>query len=311
MSKNSKDVQLHRCLWIAQTLLYNRKGMSYEEMMEDWRNSMFNDFDEEIIPKRTFLEYRRKTESLFHITISYDARKNIFFIVDPEEIYNDEFLYRMISGFAANLLLENGKEMDDRVMTERIPSGEKFFLDVMNAIKKQKRVRVIYQKFSDSEPKSQLLEPYFLKLYRRRWYMVAKIPDVDGLRVYSLDRIKDLTLLDETFKCPKNVDVRAFFFDCFGIEHNLTDYETEDIKLKVYNDHHKCQYLRTLPLHHSQKELERHEDFSIFQITVYPTYDFMQEILSLGDEVEVLEPQWVRDEFKKKITAMLKRYDTN
>ena len=300
---------MRRCLWIVETLLTHRKGMSYDEMMEEWRRTSYNDFDEEVIPKRTFGKYLNDIESYFNVSIHYDAHCRRYFLTDPEEIYNDEFKNRLVSGFAVNSILDGSEKLRNRIMTETIPSGEKYLLTVLNAMQQKRRVNIIYQKFGSREPRTLLLEPYFLKLFRRRWYMVAKTPDAEGLRVYSLDRMKDIEPTAQTFTVPKDIDVRAFFVDCFGIEHNLTDYEVEDIKLKVYNTHNKCQYLRTLPLHHSQKELERHDDYSIFQLTVYPTYDFMQEILSHGDEIEVVEPMWVRDEFKKKIAAMAARYN--
>jgi len=309
MSRLSKDVQMRRCLWIATTLLRHRQGMSYDDMMEEWRRSRYNDFDEECIPKRSFGKYLHDIESYFEVSIRYDAHCGRYFLIDPEKIYNDEFRNRLISGFAVNNILSGSERMRDRIMTENIPSGEKYLLDVLDAMQRKKCLSVIYQRFGDQEARTSVLEPYFIKLFHRRWYMVAKIPDVEGLRIYSLDRVKDMTVTNRPYTVPAGIDVRAFFIDCFGIEHNPDDYDVEDIRLKVYNTHNKCQYLRALPLHHSQKELERHEDYSIFQLTVYPTYDFMQEILSHGDEIEVIQPLWVRDEFKKKIAAMSALYD--
>jgi len=308
MGQGSKNSQLRHCLWIAQTLLYNRQGLNYEDIMERWSHSSCNDFGETYIPKKTFGTYLREIEDLFYVTIRYDASKKVYFLTDQDEIYGDVFKHRMISGFAVNNILNGNEKLRHRIMTEHIPSGEKFLITVLDAMQQKKCISMIYQKFTDNDARTQTLEPYFLKLFHQRWYVVAKIPDAEGLRVYALDRVKDIEITKQSFKVPKDIDVKAYFFDCFGIEHNTTDYDVEDIKLKVYNTHNKCQYLRTLPLHHSQRELERHDDYSIFQLTVYPTYDFMQEILSHGDEIEVIEPLWVRDEFRKKIAAMAQRY---
>jgi len=308
MSRGSKEVQLRKCLWIVKTLMTHRKGMNYDEMMEEWRDSPYNDFDEMVIPKKTFGTYLQAIERYFQVSVRYDTHSRKYFLVDPEEIYNDEFKNRLVSGFAVDGILRGSERLRDRIMTESIPSGEKFLLDVLEAMHQKRCLNVIYQKFGDKEAQSYQLEPYFLKLFNRRWYVVAKVPEKEGLRIYSLDRMKDVELDERKYTVPDDIDVKAYFIDCFGIEHNTTDYDVEDIKIKVYNNHNKCQYLRALPLHHSQKELERHDDYSIFQITVYPTYDFMQEILSHGDEIEVIEPLWVRDEFRKKIKAMLQRY---
>jgi len=309
MSRLSKEVQLHRCLWILETLMRHRRGLSYNEMMELWRDSAYNDFGDENIPKRSFRNYLDDIEAIFHVSVRYDAHIDRYFIIDPEEIYNDEFRSRMVSSFAVNNVLNGSSRLRHRIMTEHVPSGEKFLLDVLSAMQRNRRLEVIYRKFIDTEAYTQLLEPYFLKLFHQRWYMVAKIPDADGLRTFSLDRVKELTITDQPFTMPKGIDVRSYYTDCFGIEHNTDDYDVEQIKLKVYNDYNKCQYLRSLPLHHSQREIERHADYSIFQITVYTSYDFMQEILSHGDEIEVIEPLWLREEFKKKAQSMLRRYE--
>ena len=66
--------------------------------------------------------------------------------------------------------------------------------------------------------------------------------------------------------------------------------------------------MRTLPLHHSQKEIEKHEKYSIFTVKVYPTLDFIQEILSYGDEVEVVSPKWVREDVASYARNLYKMY---
>jgi predicted DNA-binding transcriptional regulator YafY len=86
------------------------------------------------------------------------------------------------------------------------------------------------------------------------------------------------------------------------------DYDVEKIRIKVTDKNNKRKYLRTLPLHHSQREVEKHDDYSIFELTVYPSYDFIHEILSHGEELEVVEPAWVRNECKLYIEEMYKLY---
>lgn len=304
----SKDYQLKKCLWILDVLLRNKRGLSYEELMEEWRGSAVNDFETESIPKRTFSNHLRYIEDIFGVSVSYNARTNRYFILNREEIYDDEFKNRMLSGFSVNNILEDSERLRDRIMLESIPSGENFIIDILHAMQKGCMIQVIYQRFGDDNAHQYVLAPYFLKLFKRRWYMVAKRENHEDLRVYALDRVKELSPTATHFKCPSDANARAYFFDCYGIEHNTADYDVETIKLKVYNTHHKCDYLRSLPLHHSQRELERNKDYSIFELKVFPTYDFLQELLSHGNEIEVLEPKWVRDEMKEKISNMLKLY---
>jgi len=308
MAKMSTSVQFRRIVWLLEALLAHPQGLTYEELMDDWRHSSYNDYGDEDIPKRTFSDYRNNLEEIFQVNVECDRSTNRYRIADRKMVLSDQYKGRLLSAFATDCMLTSSAKLRQRIMTEAIPSGEEHLLTVLKAMQKQRRLLVEYQKFQDSEPRERVLEPYFLKLFNRRWYMVAKSPKAEGLWVYALDRVVSADITDQPFVCPDKADVNEFFADCFGIEHNLSDYETEDIVLKVYNHHHKCDYLRSLPLHHSQQELDRQADYSLFKVTVYPTYDFMQEILSHGDEIEVLSPQYVREEFQDKIAKMLAHY---
>ena len=62
---------------------------------------------------------------------------------------------------------------------------------------------------------------------------------------------------------------------------------------------YQANYLRSLPLHHSQKEEERAGDHAVFSYYLRPTFDFTQELLSMGDTVEVLEPASLRSEMEQ------------
>ena len=81
--------------------------------------------------------------------------------------------------------------------------------------------------------------------------------------------------------------------------------EIETVKLKVSAD--QANYLRSLPLHHSQKELVHTGEYSIFSVEVRPTFDFKQELLWNGDALEVLEPLWLR----KEMAGIVKRMGNN
>ena len=81
----------------------------------------------------------------------------------------------------------------------------------------------------------------------------------------------------------------------------------ETVKLKVSHD--QANYLRSLPLHPSQKELVHTGEYSIFSVEVRPTFDFQQEILWNGDAMEVLEPLWLRKEIAGIVKRMWNNYN--
>ena len=131
--------------------------------------------------------------------------------------------------------------------------------------------------------------------------MVGNSVYEDKIRIYSLDLVHEARLSEETFKYPKKFNPENYFKGCFGI---IRDEECpiETVKLKVNAD--QSNYLRSLPLHHSQEEIETNDNYSIFTLRVRPTFDFRQELLKNGDSLEVLEPQWLRKDIKEVVKRM-------
>jgi predicted DNA-binding transcriptional regulator YafY len=131
--------------------------------------------------------------------------------------------------------------------------------------------------------------------------MVGNSIRENKIRVYSLDRVLEIQPIEKAFKYPADFSPEIYFEGYFGVIHD-EDYTLENVKLKVRAD--QANYLRSLPMHHSQTETERNNDFSIFTLQIRPTYDFQQELLRIGDTLEVLEPLWLRNEIAEMIKRM-------
>ena len=84
-----------------------------------------------------------------------------------------------------------------------------------------------------------------------------------------------------------------YFKDTYGV----TGIGEKPEEIKICIDAMQANYLRTLPLHASQEEIERNDDYSIFRYYMVPSYEFLQELRKYGSEVEVLSPESVRAEF--------------
>jgi len=100
-------------------------------------------------------------------------------------------------------------------------------------------------------------------------------------------------------------DAEAFFKDCYGVLCG-TDDKAQKIVIRAYPPY--VNYLRTLPLHASQQEIQSTPEYTDFEYFLRPTFDFRQELLSQGDEVEVVEPQGFRDEMRDMAQRILNRY---
>ena len=177
------------------------------------------------------------------------------------------------------------------------------YLDtVITCIKANYRLRIGYQKFG-AEGYVKTVCPYALKLFHQRWYLLAR-NDEDQMRIYALDRMTMLELTDETFEMPADFSPQAYFSEYFGV---LTD-QTPMAHVVVRAHKWTPNYLRTLPLHHSQRELASTPDYTDFAFDLRPTSDFLGQLLSHGAGIEVLEPLELRQKMRDLIEENLKRY---
>ena len=311
---------LRRHIWILSKLYENPKGLTYKEFAYEWGRTELNSLKTPL-PKRTFADCLRAIEDAFDIQISSDARNGYRYrIVNREWLEKDNVKDWLLSAFAVNGLLQDSKGLRDRVMYEEIPSGNEYLLKILGAMKKDNVIRISYQDFYDTAPHEIDLEPYCVRVFRQRWYVIGvmrNIPDWEeasemtnqgNIRRYALDRIKYLEVTDETFKMPVHFSAESYFANAFGIIVEPEKYKVERIRLKVTDINHRRQYIRSLPLHDSQREVERYDDYSIFELQVMPAYDFIQQILAMSNEVEVLSPENVREEIARWVKEIAKLY---
>ena len=294
---------LRRHIWILSELYRHPKGLTYKEFADRWERSSQNILGTSL-PKRTFADCLRAIEETFDIDISSDARNGYRYrIVQRDWLENDRVKDWLLSAFAVNGLLQDSRGLRKRVMFEDIPSGNDYLLTVLEAMKENRVLAMTYQDYFDKEPREIMLmknEPESEE--------PSELTNQGGIRRYALDRVQRLEITSQTFKMPHQFSVDSYFADAFGIIVEAEEYDVETIRLKVYEVNHRREYLRSLPLHHSQRETEQTADYSIFELRLAPTYDFIQAILAMGSEVEVLTPEYVRLEIKKRITAMCHLY---
>ena len=107
--------------------------------------------------------------------------------------------------------------------------------------------------------------------------------------------------------CQEDImPLAEFFRDCYGVMSDTFGPEARVVRLKITA--FQANYVRDLPLHESQQEIERNDEYSIFELFVRPTYDLYQEVLRMGTQVEVLEPNYMREEILEMIRIMYNQY---
>ena len=286
-----------RYIWLVD-LINRRKYVSFKEISEAWMRSPLNETGDPL-SERTFFNHKDAIAGMFGIEILND--RSLGFYIGRSDVGSDETSDWMLHTLCLNNVLHENADMKDRILMEKVPSSERFLTDIISAMRDFRVISLCYQSFRHPEPFCFNVRPYCVKYFKQRWYLLG---DSDlGLRIYSLDRFVDMEELEEHFEIPKGFDAEEYFGNYFGV---IIGEEPEDVKIRVVPD--QVKYFRTLPLHGSQRETVQEDGSSVFSYHIAPTFDFVQEILSHGADVEVLEPAELRESIADIIAGMALRY---
>lgn len=286
-----------RYIWLVD-LINRRKHVSFKEINEAWMRSPLNETGDPL-SERTFFNHKDAIAGMFGIEILND--RSLGFYIGRSDVGSDETSDWMLHTLCLNNVLHENADMKDRILMEKVPSSERFLTDIISAMRDFRVISLCYQSFRHPEPFCFNVRPYCVKYFKQRWYLLG---DSDlGLRIYSLDRFVDMEELEEHFEIPKGFDAEEYFGNYFGV---IIGEEPEDVKIRVVPD--QVKYFRTLPMHGSQRETVQEDVSSVFSYHIAPTFDFVQEILSHGADVEVLEPAELRESVADIIAGMASRY---
>ena len=288
--------------WLVNTI-QRAKSITFEQIGHLWVANDLN--DGKVLSRTTFYRLRQAIEDMFGIRIECDSQHR-YYISNPETLADNSTQNWMLRTLTVNSLLLDGLSIKSQIQLEDIPAGLEHLETVINAIKGHHVLQMGYMKFSDSVPYSTLIEPYCLKLFHQRWYLLGRSDRKNGnLGVFALDRMTELSETDKNFKMDPRFDAETYFSDYFGVIPDQT-VQAERIVLRAYSP--MDNYFRTLPLHHSQKEIATQTHSALFEYQLAPTHDFIQAILKEGHELEVIEPESLRKTIHKELTKALTRY---
>lgn len=293
---------INKYVWLVDTI-YRAGRITYEEINEKWLDQ---DMDDKPIPLRTFHKWRIAAEDMFRLNIECERKGGYhYYIGNVEEIKRGGLRSWLLNNISISNLLLDCQSLKDRILLEDVPSGQEYLATILDAMKTNNQLCITYQSYWRDEPSTFTVYPYCIKLFKQRWYLVALSPYYEEIRIYSIDRIKDMEVEDEHFDYPDDFDPETLFEGCIGVMVD-EEFDIETVRLKVSAN--QSNYIRSLPMHSSQKETERNDDYSIFTLEVRPTYDFQQEILRNGSDMEVLSPESLRYEIAEKIENMSNNY---
>lgn len=273
-------------IWLISTIDKNN-GISLRELNNLYQSNI-NLSNGERINERTFYRWRNKIFEIFDIDIV--CRHNEYYIDNKDSLHDNSLRLWLMNSIATHNMVSENFKLRDRISIEKQPSSEKHLHTILFAMQSNNKMIINYQKFNGVVEENLLVAPYGLKSFRRRWYVLVKRED-NNFRTYALDRIKQITITDTSFLMPDDFSMEVFFRNYFGIFTN-PEIEPQRIEIKVFAEERN--YINTLPLHESQKEEIKEDNYSIFSFYLAPTLDFVMELLSFGKNIEVLSPASLR-----------------
>ena len=296
--------KLKKCLYLI-NLLERKGALTLKEINDCYQYSSLYEGDE-ILP-RTFTRYKDYIAETFPCYIDYNQRTGKYELHRHQALYGeDDSLYDyLLSAYHIEGLTELALKHRDKILLSDAPTGVENVQIILEAIDRQKGIECEYYSFNHKTVKHQLLIPYFLRTWEQRWYLAAE-PDNHhhGISIFALERMDNIKPTKEKMFPSNRISVKEYFDGCFGINHS-DNQKPEIIRIKIYGS--QVEYVRALPIHESQKEIETESEWSIFEYRLVPCYNFFQQLLWHREKLEIIEPQYVRMELKATLQKMLER----
>lgn len=274
-------------------LIINKIRSSHFPSFEDIKQTLANHDIE--VSLRTLQRDLQNVRAEFGIDVVYNKLKNGYFINTQEssdyEYFMRFFEMTVMSGTLADSLKNDGNlnkfiEFD----TFQPMQGVEYISKILFSLGQNLQLKIHYQRFNDDQAFEANIAPGFLKEYQKRWYLIAWNIDLQDFRTYGLDRIKELEITGKNYNEKLVKGCKEKFKNVIGV--GFPDREPELLELSFDTDQGK--YIKTLPLHHTQTILEDNEKELRILIKVVPNYELTQKILSYGERVNVVKPEWLR-----------------
>lgn len=299
-------------IWLVNTIRRAHR-ITLAEINEKWIETDMSGGVE--LARSTFVRHKDAIEDIFGIFIDCDRQNGYKYFIGNEEVLRGESVQNwMLSTLSVSNVVSESLSLQKRILLPDTPYQGELLEKLIEAMKRSVKVSISYRRYGHSEMSTVDFEPYCIKLFKQRWYVLAHFhrlasadkEEASYFVVYSFDRILDLQLTDKKFTVDPDFDADEFFSDSYGVVVN-DDTNLERLVLRVYDNQRF--YLRDLPLHHSQREVATTAHYSDFELYLRPTIDFTAHLMSLSNFVKVLSPRWLAEEIREMHRQSAALYD--
>lgn len=283
-------------IWLVDIL--QRYGpISFQEIQQHWLETELSGGVE--LAKATFARYRTAIEDMFGLCVGCDAKNGYrYFIENVEVLHEDTIQNWMLSTLTVGNLLSDCLSVQDRILLEQVPCAG-HLSTMVEAMKRKVRIEVTYRKYGADQIKQVEMEPYCIKLFHRRWYVLGHFhreatsdqEAQDYCALYAFDRMLQVKLTERSFELNPDFQAKNFFAHAWGI---FVDPKLDPERVVVRAYDRERYYLRDLPIHFSQRSLgegcEGNRVYEDFELHVCITWDFCSHLLSKSHYLKVMAP---------------------
>lgn len=288
-------------IWLIETISQAGK-ISFADLNRKWVRQEAS--GGVTLSRTTFNRHRDAILDMFGVIIECDRRDGYRYYIENREVLRENSVQNwLFSTLSVSNMLDENVALQNRILLESVPSGNQTLHLIIKAMRENRRIMITYRRYGAASMNSFSVAPYCVKLFKQRWYVLTKLEKV--MAIFSLDRIESIELQETKFTIDPDFDAASYFNDCFGIVIGDGG-DAERIVLRAYGL--EPYYLRSLPLHHSQRELDRTDNYTDFEVRLKPTADFMAHLMSRGQWIEIISPKWIADELQSWFQEALDRY---
>lgn len=253
------------------------------------------------ITQRTFQRDLKEIYSIYGIEIKFNKKEKYYEINGDDD---EKPFERIIEAFETLNALNFSNQVSNKLILEKKGGkGTEHMHGLLYAIDNCRIVSFTHQSFWKVESEFRIVRPIAIKEAQNRWYLIGYDIDKNEFRNFGLDRISDLDITAQKFK-PIKYDVNATYQHAFGIET-----QAPAVKVVLSFNTFQAKYIKSKPIHSSQKLILENKGQCRFEYFIHPTEDFIMEIMKYGDAVVVIEPESLKENIKLRIQNIINKYN--